>query len=108
MARSEPVIDRAPSRGTRGRFAIWLVITTMVLSGFTGMYMQGAISDCSNTVRGAPGDGTTGGVWTNWVWQQEDSGMFSGTQALTGAGRGDPLWQPTMIVNAVWSVPIAC
>lgn len=98
--------DSPPDHTGRQRFAIWFVITALVLTGFTGMYMQGAVFDCSVTVRGAPGDGTTGGVWTNWVWQQDDSGMFSPTQALTGAGRGDPLWQPSMIVNAAWSVPM--
>jgi hypothetical protein len=90
----------------RRQLVIWVVLATLVLSAFTVNAMQGAVSDCSNTVRGAPGDGTSGGVWANWAWEQTDRGLFAPTQTLTGAGRGDPLWAPTQIVNVAWSVPM--
>lgn len=90
----------------RMRFATGLATTVVVLSLLTLVYMGRAITDCSSTVLGVPGDGTSGAVWLNWAWGRNGNGPFAATQHLTGGGIGDALWQPVMIVNSGWSLPM--
>ena len=77
-----------------------------MLSALAFLYMDGAALHCTSTVRGAPGDGTTGGVWLNYLWLENGGGPFAGVQHMTGAARGDALWQPIFIVNSGWSIPM--
>lgn len=90
----------------RRRMLPSLSLTTVTLSALAILYMNDAALNCASVVRGAPGDGTTGGVWLNWLWNETNGGPFTNTQYLTGAGRGDALWQPLFIVNSFWSVPM--
>ncbi len=100
-----------PSKALRLSPEMWrilygLLLAIVVLSILAFFYMDGASLSCTSTVRGAPGDGTTGGVWFNYLWRENGRGPFAGTQYLTGAARGDALWQPVNIVNSGWSIPM--
>ncbi len=88
------------------RVLFGLVLTFVVLNLLALLYMGGAALHCTSTVRGAPGDGTTGGVWINYLWLEAGGGPFAGVQHMTGAARGDALWQPINIVNSGWSIPM--
>ncbi len=94
-----------PSPDAR-RLLVGLTVATAVLVVLAFFYMDGAATNCRSTIRGAPGDGTSGGVWLNWVWGRNGGLPFDSTQQLTGAGRNDALWQPVFTTNSGWSLPM--
>lgn len=109
--RAAEVLSPAPAlppqpAWTRRSTLSGLAATTAVLSLLAIASMGSAATSCSSTVRGAPNDGTAGGVWQNWVWLRTGGSPFGAAQHLTGGGLGEALWRPVMVTYSGWSVPM--
>jgi hypothetical protein len=74
-------------------YAVVVLLAVVCSSAATVYFAKPAVTSCTTKTLGAAGDGTAGGVWTAWAFQQEGGLPFHASTDLTGGEPGDGFWK---------------
>lgn len=66
----------------------------------------GALTDCSGSIFGDPGDPTGGWIWHQWNLDRLGLGPFAGSTPLSAHPVGADLWQPHFVTWVFLFVPL--
>ena len=93
----------------RGRLRTLVAVSMLALLSVTAVSValaEPALRHCNTTILGAPGDATSGGVWSAWTYEQLPGSPWPDTTPYTAAPEGEAFWQPQHLTAVALSVPM--
>ena len=73
------------------------LVSLSVIVAYALIVTAPALQNCSTTILGAPGDGTSGGIWSIWQYHTLDSPPWASQTPYLSAPYGESLWNPVYV-----------
>lgn len=100
------LLDMSTGKRSQRTRLLKILSVTLFFSLITTIHMGSALTDCTSTIMGGPGDATSGNIWLNWQFELLDAGPWPTHSPFTNAPVGEQLWHPHFVTATLVQYPM--